>query len=170
MSERRFLPLAELDRRIDQRASAIQEDHAFWPCRRGCDQCCRTLSQLPVLTEPEWLRVADALRGLPDDVRAAVTERTERAPEHGTVVCPMLDQTRGECLVYDARPIVCRMHGFYTERDAGLHCDQVTHAVREHAAEVVWGNGDAVLADLDPDGAARSLRTWLPGGKVHGAP
>ena len=114
-----------------------------------------------MLTEREWLRVADALALLPANVRGEVTTRAARAPEHGSVVCPMLDEVRGECLVYAARPIVCRMHGFYTERDGGLHCDDVGEAVRAHDAEVVWGNGERVQSELDPDGDARSLRAWL---------
>jgi Fe-S-cluster containining protein len=163
MPERRLLPLARLDERIEARARAIQESHAFWPCQRGCSHCCRTLSQLPVLTEPEWLRVEHALAALPADARAVVLARVEEAPAQGPVVCAMLDRAKGECMVYAARPIVCRMHGFYTERDGGLHCDDVGNAVRAHGAEdaVVWGNGDGVQAELDRHGAARSLRAWL---------
>jgi Fe-S-cluster containining protein len=82
----------------------------------------------------------------------------------------MLDRERGACLVYDARPIACRTYGFYTERDAGLHCSMVTNAVDAHAARedpasgptpVVWGNGEAIAADMDAFGKPASLREWL---------
>ena len=157
------LPLAALDGRIEERSRSIQDGHEFWPCRRGCDTCCRTLSRLPRLTPPEWKRLQAALESLPDDERAGVLARVDAAPARGAVVCPLLDDTTGECQVYEARPIVCRMHGFYTERDGGLHCADVGAAVAANEAEysVVWGNGESVQGELETFGAPRSLRDWL---------
>lgn len=75
----------------------------------------------------------------------------------------MLDETRGACRVYEARPVACRTYGFYTERDAGLHCRKVSAAVREHDAEqrVVWGNGEAIAYDLRDLGEPRPVDAWL---------
>lgn len=59
--------------------------------------------------------------------------------------------------------MVCRMHGFYTDRDGGLHCAEVGEAVAFHQAEdtVVWGNGEKIQDELQALGAARDLRDWL---------
>lgn len=155
--------LTVLDARIEQRSRATAEAHEFWPCRRGCDGCCRTLSQLPHVTEPEWHRMRAALASLDGRVRSVVAARIAEAPEHGPLVCPMLDRTQGECHVYRARPLVCRMHGFYTERDAGLHCQDVSASVLAHGVQdqVVWGNGESMHQALRPFGEARPLRSWL---------
>lgn len=75
----------------------------------------------------------------------------------------MLDRERGSCLVYAARPVACRTYGFYTERDGGLHCQEVGHAVERNdaASAVVWGNGEAVADDLKAFGETASLREWM---------
>jgi Fe-S-cluster containining protein len=150
-----------LDARIEARSLATQGEHPWWPCREGCDACCRSLSRLPVLTRPEWERLAPAIAALDADVRSEISARTEesRAAEH--VVCPLLDLEAKRCRVYEARPIACRTYGFYTERDAGLHCAIVTGAIAAHDAAVVWGNGEAIAADLGEHGEAVSLADWL---------
>lgn len=75
----------------------------------------------------------------------------------------MLDRERGSCRVYAARPIACRTDGFYTERDAGLHCNQVTRAVEDNASggSVVWGNREAIADDMKAFGEVISLRAWM---------
>ena len=39
---------------IDDRVTAIIEDNLEWPCRKGCDGCCRRLAEIPQLTIAEW--------------------------------------------------------------------------------------------------------------------
>ena len=39
---------------IYDRVRAISEDNLDWPCRRGCDGCCRRLAEIPQLTMAEW--------------------------------------------------------------------------------------------------------------------
>ncbi len=77
----------------------------------------------------------------------------------------MLDEDRGACTVYAARPIACRTYGFYTERDAGLHCDRVTRAVEAHASDgsppILWGNGEAIAEDMRTLGELASLAEWM---------
>jgi Fe-S-cluster containining protein len=160
---RRTLPLLEeIDRRIDGRAEGTREAHPWWPCAAGCDHCCRSLPTLPAITRPEWDRLAAAIGDLPPDERDDVARRIASPPPLPPITCPLLDVASGRCRVYAARPVACRTYGFYTERDAGLHCDEVTRAVAEHDPDaVVWGNGEAIADDLRPLGEVRTLDGWL---------
>lgn len=162
---------------IDRRTHATTEEHAWWPCRRGCDSCCRRLAEIPRLVRAEWELLREGLDALEPSVRAevdakirdlAAAERDGRVPRH--VVCPMLDEREGACRVYAHRPGACRTYGFYVERGIGLHCDMITVAVAARPPDeepIVWGNAEGVdyaLARLD--GAAEasapgvSLTAW----------
>ena len=72
-------------------------------CRPGCDSCCRHLSIFAV--EADALH--RALCQLPweeaDFIRQAAAQATPDSP------CPLLQG--GICLLYQARPIICRTHG-----------------------------------------------------------
>ena len=151
--------LADVQDRVAARAAAIRDAHPFWPCGEGCDHCCRTLPSLPVVTLAEREELRRALSVLSRQERVIVEERIRNAPAVGPLTCPMLDEATSGCRVYDARPVVCRTYGFYTDRDAGLHCHKVTSAVRENGAEqtVVWGNGEAISRDMSVLGEARRI-------------
>jgi Fe-S-cluster containining protein len=140
-----------LDSKIEDRCRSIRADHPWWPCAKGCDRCCRSLPHLPTVTRTEWERLAPALS---EAQRARLLEDPGTAP----VTCPLLGPD-GTCTVYAVRPIACRTYGFYTERDAGLHCAIVTEAVGDTA--VIWGNGEAIAADLRQHGPEKSLSAWL---------
>lgn len=163
MKGRVSLPV--LDAEIEARAEATRRAHPHWPCKSGCDLCCRSLPHLPTISEAEWLRLRDALASLDPRTVAEIRERTLEAPARGPLTCPMLDRDLGSCRVYPARPIACRTYGFYTERDAGLHCDRVTRALDEHgdAEAVVWGNGEAIANVMRPFGEPRTIRFWMAG-------
>ena len=34
--------------RVEQINSAYEREHAAWPCRKGCDECCRRLASYPL--------------------------------------------------------------------------------------------------------------------------
>jgi Fe-S-cluster containining protein len=87
----------ELCRRIE---SAFAKELA---CRRGCDGCCRHLTLLPV----EAYALARALAELPAAEAEAIRARARAAAADGP--CPLL--AGGECLLYAARPLICRSHG-----------------------------------------------------------
>lgn len=151
------MKLPVLDERIESRCAGTRATHAWWPCAAGCDDCCRSLARMPEISGVEWDRLWSALDGHSD--RDALVARIRAATDDAPVTCPLLDAA-GRCSVYDARPVVCRIHGFYTERDAGLHCARVTNAVAGRD-DVVWGNGEGIADDLTKLGEKRSLKDWL---------
>lgn len=104
-------------------------------CRRGCSGCCRGLFDITLLDAR--LLQAGFVR-LPETVRQAVLDRARprlaelqrrwpgfstpyllnampdeewtEMPEDDETPCPLLDEN-GLCLVYDHRPMTCRLHG-----------------------------------------------------------
>ncbi len=137
-----------------------------WPCRSGCDGCCRRLARAPELTRAEWLalwrgflRLDAAARGR---VRAQVDElRAAREGQH--VVCPLLDRDAGMCMVYDERPAACRMYGFYVVRGEGRYCQQIADEVDAgRCDDVIWGNQYAIERTLEKEfGAAIAMTDWF---------
>lgn len=88
----------ELCRRI---AAQFGEELA---CREGCAGCCRHLSLFPV----EAAALVAALGSLPAARAAHIRARARTAT--ATSPCPLLENER--CLLYAARPVICRTHGF----------------------------------------------------------
>ena len=175
MTERKRVALSLLDAEIAARSRAIQDSFPFWPCKEGCDLCCRSLPHLPTISEAEWTRLGPAIDALPETTRADVRRRTEEASSLERaraldadapklrITCPLLDLERGACRVYEVRPIACRTYGFYAERDAGLHCARVTDAVASHdaAEQIVWGNGERIAEVMRAYGEVASLASWM---------
>jgi uncharacterized protein len=72
-------------------------------CRKGCDSCCRHISIFPV--------EAYAIRTALKDSHLKRSEQIKRlAQDANEERCPLLHQ--GVCLLYEARPIICRTHGY----------------------------------------------------------
>jgi len=79
-------------------------------CSEGCSSCCTAITLFPA----EAAALNAALEALPYARQAAI--RRHVAGHAGGERCPLLEDHR--CLLYDARPIICRTHGFpiiYTE-------------------------------------------------------
>lgn len=72
-------------------------------CRQGCDSCCRHLSLFWV----EGAALGAALAQLPTAQIDTIRQRARQAEPTGA--CPLLCQ--GSCLLYPARPVICRTHG-----------------------------------------------------------
>ena len=146
--------LVQLRAATEERSRAIVARYPDWPCRKGCDHCCRSLAGPLELTQTEWREVEAGFALLPETTRAEVNARWA-APSR---TCPFLDPAHGDCLIYEHRPIACRAYGFYVdERGIGLYCGIIRGKVDAgEFAEAVWGNHSALesrLAALDPSSA-----------------
>ena len=165
MPNARALPvLVELDARVEARVEATRAAHPWWPCGAGCDRCCRSLARLLEISRPEWERVRVAIDALPPADRAEVLRRiAEARRDETTRVCPLLDEDRGLCRIYDARPIACRTYGYYADRDGGQHCAEVGSAVADHedGEPVIWGNGASIEVALDALAPRRTITAWM---------
>lgn len=127
---------------VERRVAAMEASHGAWPCRAGCDACCRSLGAVPSVTEAELDQLWPAIEALPD--APAVFQRIEALPSAGPIVCPLLDEHSGRCRVYAARPVACRTYGFYAGRDGDYWCDRVTAHVGDRRDTLIAGNQLAV--------------------------
>lgn len=156
--------------RIAERTGAISREQPEWPCREGCDGCCRRLAGVPELTAEEWALLRACWAELGGEARRAIDEglvelARDVAAGATLLTCPLLDREAGSCRVYAARPAACRTYGFYVTRGVGLYCEQVRARVDQGLCdEVVWGNHDVIDGDLERAfGRGRSLLEWVQG-------
>lgn len=139
-----------------------------WPCRKGCDECCRSLASMPRITQEEWQLIARALNSLPVETAESIRERIRAsAGMSRPVVCPLLDSSSGSCLVYESRPVACRAYGFYVERQSVLGCSRI-ESIAQKSQDVVWGNHTALEDKLHALGPAATLDGWLASGESQG--
>lgn len=81
-------------------------------CSEGCSGCCAAITLFPV----EAAALGEALAALPAPEAAAIRDHVRRNAVEER--CPLLSNRR--CLLYRARPIICRTHGLpilFTEGD-----------------------------------------------------
>ncbi len=150
------MDLIQIQTEIQGRVAEIVAAHPGWPCRKGCDDCCRSLASPPRVTRAEWEGIAAALRQFSPDRIAQLLERTENPR-----VCPLLDPQAGTCTVYEVRPIACRTYGFYAERQFVLGCSRIEH-VDATTPGIVWGNQASVDARLQSEfGESLTFAEWL---------
>jgi Fe-S-cluster containining protein len=159
--------LIELYDEIELRARTAAAERPVWPCRRGCDACCRRLAQPPEVTAAEWQLMAQGLQALPADTQAAIGQKivalANRKPDATDfVVCPFLDESEGACLIYAQRPAACRMYGFYVSRQSNMWCQQIEELYQGGAlAGVTLGNYSAMQRQLSQAfGNVHSIVIW----------
>lgn len=149
------MTLVQIQEDVHRRTEAVAAAHGAWPCRKGCDDCCRNLAAPPRVTREEWVSIAAAIDSLPAATAEVARRRIgESAHQTRPIICPLLDLDSGACLVYAARPVVCRAYGFYADRDGVLGCARIETIARE-SGDVIWGNYEALedrLAGLGTKG------------------
>ena len=105
--------IKRVDAHIKQVADAYPDEIT---CHKGCDSCCRFLTLFPV----EAFALSRAFVALPNTDQEKIVESIESMEESGDNEpehCPLLIDKI--CLLYPARPVICRTHGFplYLEKD-----------------------------------------------------
>ena len=135
---------------VQLRVDAILAAKPDWPCRKGCDHCCRHLADVPQLTAGEWLSLREVLT---PELESRIRAMSRTRP----IMCPLLDEATGACLVYQRRPLACRAYGFYIERGQGLYCGIIES--RSDLDDVVWGNWESVQP-----GETKDLVWWVESG------
>lgn len=94
----------QLVERVDALCSSIERALGGQiTCSAGCSDCCTAITLFPV----EAAAIQSALAALPAEEAAAI--RRHVAEQAGGERCPLLSSHR--CLLYAARPIICRTHG-----------------------------------------------------------
>lgn len=86
-------------------------------CSKGCDACCTHIGVSTV----EAMALASAVAALPEPEAQSVRDRARRMLDGED--CPLLDD--GSCLLYAARPIICRTQGLplLVAEEAGKRVD-----------------------------------------------
>ncbi len=129
----------ELVKRVDLLCDTIGERlKGHLACRKGCDACCLHLSLFAV----EAAAVAEAIKSLPASKRLTLRQRAKNAVHDGP--CPLLEDH--VCLIYQARPMICRTHGLpILSRNDG---DAEVDFCPENCRELTALSGDMII-DLD---------------------
>ncbi len=102
-------------------------------CAAGCSRCCHGLKI--EASAPEAVAIAEFLRGLPPEELAETRAQLDDEADYARsldvdtrwreqVPCAFLDDTTGQCVIYDVRPLTCRAH-------TSLSLDQCEAAARD---------------------------------------
>lgn len=126
----------------------VYADLAARPIDRNCirlKECChfKLTGRTPYLTKGEAVLAAKAVRA---------TGRTQ-LPKSSFGACPLLDETTGNCLIYEARPFGCRTH-FCAAAGGPYSRREVIDLIRrlEAVDEVLGGSGPRLLQNAVDDG------------------
>lgn len=159
--------LAKIYAEIEQRVSAAQAARPVWPCKMGCDACCRRLAHPPKVTAVEWHHLKKGIQALPkhvfDEVEQKILALADRDEEKRPfVTCPLLDEEIGACRVYAHRPAACRMYGFYVSRYNNQWCQQIEDLFQDGALDgVMLGNVSSMNRYIQNKfGEIRSIVFW----------
>jgi Fe-S-cluster containining protein len=111
--EAQALPSA-LNKRLEGRLLRVVEQMDLSPCN-GCDACGLRCAAGVQMTRPEYEAVQTYIEMAPNTAdinRVAAQDKTVDLGDGVTVqMCRYRDMERGGCVVYPARPLVCRLLG-----------------------------------------------------------
>lgn len=119
------------------------------PCN-GCTRCRHRCTAGIPITRSEYEAIRDHLKSLPPRERDAVLGQNKQcpwpgSPGHAYTACRFFDTRSGLCLVYPARPLVCRLFG---------HVEWLPCPIGKTGAP--WRGGPALMAVR----AAETHRTY----------
>ncbi|PLX92779.1 MAG: YkgJ family cysteine cluster protein [Desulfuromonas sp.] len=90
--------------RVDRFWAGVMENYAdHFACRKNCDACCTHFG----VSSVEAVALALAVSSRAPEEAQVIRQRAQRAERGGP--CPLLHEK--SCLLYDARPIICRSQG-----------------------------------------------------------
>lgn len=96
---------AELVTKVDDFFDRVHARHrARMHCAKGCSDCCHARLSVTLL---EAAALAQCVSELPAEQREALADWAARDDDSA---CAALAES-GDCLVYAARPLICRSHG-----------------------------------------------------------
>lgn len=131
---------------------SVYADLAARPLDRDCvrlKECChfKLTGRTPYLTKGEALLAAKALR----------TAGRTQLPRNASGACPLLEETTGNCLIYEARPFGCRTH-FCAAAGGPYSRQEVVDLIRrlEAVDEQLGGTGPRLLQNAVADALAES--------------
>lgn len=143
---------SEVQQTVLDEVRRVYADLAARPIDRNCvrlQECChfKLTGRTPYLTKGEALMAAKALRA---------TGRTQ-LPKNSSGACPLLEETTGNCLIYEARPFGCRTH-FCAAAGGPYARREVIDLIRrlEAVDEALDGSGPRLLQNAMDD-ALRAL-------------
>lgn len=137
--------------RLEKEILRLTERHGDGiQCHAGCSACCMGFSVFPL--EAALLR--EATNAIPEEIMAVVLRN--QTGEKADAACPFL--VNDLCVVYDARPVICRTHGLplaYIDEEQGII--EVSACPINFGAEVTFteedllflGRFNAELAELN---------------------
>lgn len=126
--------------------------HADLACRAGCAACCHVSLEV---SDVEAAAVREAVLALDEAARARLAERASRDREEGGP-CVMLEDER--CVIYAARPLVCRTQGHALRYPSGT--------LPRGAARATSGAGDVTWCPLNYSERAPSAADVLDAERV----
>jgi len=93
----------DLLNRVDAHIKEVEKNYpGKIACKKGCDSCCRPINLFPV----EAVALSAAFGKLDKFSKELVMAGLEKKAKD----CPLL--INRQCLLYGARPIICRTHGY----------------------------------------------------------
>lgn len=103
-------------------------------CKVGCYSCCKPPDSF-FQVEAETLQAA--ISNLPSEEFEPITVQLDAYIRGERELCPLLNEDKqGACRVYDARPTICRTHGFAIWLRNGLDEDEAQDI--EPSERVSW--------------------------------
>ncbi|MBF0225164.1 MAG: YkgJ family cysteine cluster protein [Desulfobacterales bacterium] len=91
--------------KVDRYCFNIQKNYGeHITCKKGCSECCVHINIFPV----EAFAISVNLKKKNNAFQKYITDRAELLKN--STICPILEND--ECLIYEARPIICRTQGF----------------------------------------------------------